>query len=109
MDTFHALADSNRRKIMELLARDGRLTATEICGQFSVSPQAISQHLKVLREARLVKVEKKAQQRIYQINPGTVLELEGWTKQLRQLWDQRYDALDQVLEKEKMLAKGGEK
>ena len=45
-------------------------------------------------------VEKRAQQRIYRINPEAMLELEDWAKQLRQLWNQRFDALDQVLEKE---------
>ena len=84
-----------------MLARDGQLSATEISDRFSVSPQAISQHLKVLREAKLVQVEKRAQQRIYQVNPEAMLELEGWARQLRQLWDQRFEALDKVLEMEK--------
>ena len=106
MDIFQALADPNRRKIIEMLARDGQLSATEISDRFSVSPQAISQHLKVLREARLVQVVKRAQQRIYQVNPEAMLELEAWARQLRQLWDQRFDALDQVLEVEKKRLKG---
>jgi len=89
-----------------MLARDGQLSATEISDRFSVSPQAISQHLKVLREARLVQVVKRAQQRIYQVNPEAMLELEAWARQLRQLWDQRFDALDQVLEMEKKRLKG---
>ena len=106
MDIFQALADPTRRKIIEMLARDGQLSATEISDRFSVSPQAISQHLKVLREARLVQVVKRAQQRIYQVNPEAMLELEAWARQLRQLWDQRFDALDQVLEMEKKRLKG---
>ena len=106
MDIFQALADPTRRKIIEMLARDGQLSATEISDRFSVSPQAISQHLKVLREAKLVQVEKRAQQRIYQVNPEAMLELEGWARQLRQLWDQRFEALDKVLEMEKKRLKG---
>lgn len=86
---------------MQILARSGQLSATEIYEQFQVSPQAISQHLKVLREAKLVQVEKRAQQRIYRVNPDAVLEVEDWARQLRQLWDQRFDALDQLLEEEK--------
>lgn len=105
MDKYTALADPTRRKIIELLARTGQLSATEISDQFPVSPQAISQHLKVLREAKLVQVEKRAQQRIYRINPGAMLELEDWARQLRQLWNQRFDALDEVLEAEKRKAK----
>jgi DNA-binding transcriptional ArsR family regulator len=101
MDLFSALSDPTRRKIIETLARNGQLPATEISDQFSISPQAISQHLKVLRKANLVRVEKRAQQRIYRINPEAMLELEEWARQLRQLWDQRFDALDQLIEEEK--------
>ena len=106
MDKFYALADPTRRKIIELLAKHGQLSAREISEQFPVSPPAISQHLKVLREAKLVQVEKRAQQRIYRINPEAMLELEDWARQLRQLWNQRFDALEQVLEEEKKRLKG---
>ena len=50
-------------------------------------------------------MEKRAQQRIYQINPDTMLEPEEWAKQMTQLWNQRFDALDKVLMEEKR--KGG--
>lgn len=101
MDRFHALADPTRRQIIEILARQGQLPATEIYEQFAVSPQAVSQHLKVLRQAKLVQVEKRAQQRIYQINPAAILELEEWARQLRQLWHERFDALEKIIEAEK--------
>ncbi len=101
MDIFSALADPTRRKIMELLASHGQLNATEISAEFDVTPPAVSQHLKILREANLVEMEKHAQQRIYRINPQAMLELEGWTRQLAQLWSQRLDALDEVLQAEK--------
>jgi DNA-binding transcriptional ArsR family regulator len=80
MDKFSALADPNRRLILEMLASSGQLAATEISDRFSVSPSAISQHLKVLREANLVRMEKRAQQRLYQINPETMGELEQWAR-----------------------------
>lgn len=101
---FQALAEPTRRNILEMLASNGQLSATDICNRFPVSHPAISQHLKVLREARLVRMEKRAQQRIYQINPDAMLELEEWAKQMTQLWNQRFDALDKVLvaEKKKM-------
>jgi DNA-binding transcriptional ArsR family regulator len=97
MDVFAALADPTRRKILELLAKRGQLSASDIYEQFQASPPAISQHLKVLRQAKLVQVEKRAQQRIYQINPEAVFELEDWARQMRQLWNRRFDALDQLL------------
>jgi DNA-binding transcriptional ArsR family regulator len=101
MDKFSALADPTRRKIMELLAGSGELSATDIAGQFPVSPPAISQHLKILREADLVLMEKRAQQRIYRINPEAMFEVEMWAQKLTQLWSQRFDALAEVLKAEK--------
>ena len=101
MDKFSALSDPTRRKIIEMLASNGPMSASDICEQFKVSPPAISQHLKALREADLVQMEKQAQQRIYQLNPDGMHELEDWAKSLLQLWDQRFDALDALLEREK--------
>ncbi len=104
MDAFHALAEPARRKIIEVLASEGELSATDIYGNFRMSHPAVSQHLKVLREAGLVQMEKRAQQRIYRINPGAMLELEGWVRRMTRLWSRRLDRLDKALEKEK---KGG--
>lgn len=101
MDMFYAVAEPNRRKIIQILARNGQLTATEIYSNFKISPQAISQHLKVLLEAKLLRMEKHAQQHIYQINPNSILELETWVKQTKKLWDDRLDRLDALLEEEK--------
>jgi len=101
MDLFSALADPTRRGILELLAKRGPLSATEVCEKFPVSPQAISQHLKVLREANLVQMEKRAQKRLYRLNPATLLQLEDWAGRVTQLWNQRFDALDKVLQAEK--------
>jgi DNA-binding transcriptional ArsR family regulator len=100
MDIFYALSDPTRRKILELLASQGELTATQIYANFPVSPPAISQHLKVLREVNLVKMEKHAQQRIYRINPEAVQELEDWSKQLARQWNRRLDVLDELLKDE---------
>ena len=94
---FDALAEPTRRQIVEMLAREGAMTAGDIQARFEVSAPAISQHLKVLREAGLVQVEKRAQQRIYRINPESMLELEAWAKRVRELWTGRFDALDALL------------
>ncbi len=100
MDTFHALAEPNRRRIIEMLAREGELSATEIHNRFSISAPAVSQHLKVLRQAGLVQMEKRAQQRIYRIAPEAMLEVESWANRIRQLWSDRFDALDALLKAE---------
>jgi len=101
MDIFNALAEPNRRRIVEILANQGALSASDISNKFDVSAPAISQHLKVLREANVLQMEKHAQQRMYQINPKAVMELEDWAKQIMQLWTQRYDAFERLLISEK--------
>ncbi len=101
MDMFAALADPTRRTILELLATRGELSATAIYEQFPVSPQAVSQHLKVLREAHLVEMEKRAQKRLYRLDPQTLSQFEAWVQQMKQRWSERFDALDTVLESEK--------
>ena len=98
MDIFTALAEPTRRTIIELLARSGPLSATEIYEQFPVSPQAVSQHLKVLRETQLVKMEKRAQKHVYHLNQETLSQFEAWVQQTRQRWSERFEALDTVLE-----------
>ncbi|OGO35569.1 MAG: transcriptional regulator [Chloroflexi bacterium RBG_16_57_11] len=100
MDVFSALADPTRRKIIELLADSGQLPAAEIAAHFPVSAPAISQHLKVLQEAGLVSVERRAQQRIYSLDPQAMLEMEDWSRRLRHLWNRRFDALEILLEQE---------
>lgn len=99
-DIFSAIADPTRRNILEMLAGNDEFPASEIHDKFQVSPQAISQHLKILREANLVHVEKRAQQRIYRINTDSMVELEEWTKSMRQQWSRRLDTLDAVLKAE---------
>ena len=101
MDMFVALADPTRRNILELLANSGELPATAIYQNFSMSPPAVSQHLKVLREAHLVEMEKRAQQHVYRLNPEKLSEFEAWVKHMQQRWEERFAALDIVLEREK--------
>src|SRR6266576_2140691 len=90
MDMFGALADPTRRNILELLAKRGELAATAIYEKFPVSPQAVSQHLKVLREAHLVEMEKRAQKRLYRLNPQALSQFEAWVQQTKQRWEPRY-------------------
>jgi DNA-binding transcriptional ArsR family regulator len=101
MDMFVALSDPTRRAILEILASSGELSATAIYEHFSISPQAISQHLKVLREANLVVMEKHAQKHLYRLNPQTLSQFEAWVQHMRQRWEERFEALDEVLEAEK--------
>jgi DNA-binding transcriptional ArsR family regulator len=93
MRSFAALADPTRRRIVEMLAR-GPLTAGEIASRFTVSASAVSQHLKVLRTARLVRVSVAAQQRIYELDAEGLAEIESWLDGVGPIWRKRLDALE---------------
>jgi DNA-binding transcriptional ArsR family regulator len=108
MDMFVALADPTRRNILEMLAGSGALPATAIYEHFSISPQAVSQHLKVLREAHLVVMEKHAQQRLYRLNPEALSAFEEWVQKTQRMYEERFAALDAVLEREKQKLAHGE-
>jgi len=103
MDIFAALAEPRRREIVGMLASNGQMSSSDISDQFKVTAAAISQHLKVLKEAELVRMEKRAQQRLYDINPESLEVVEDWARGLRQLWQARFEKLD------KLLADGKEK
>jgi DNA-binding transcriptional ArsR family regulator len=101
MDSFTALADPTRRHIVEMLSASGQLAAGDIASKFETSAPAISQHLKVLREADLVCMEKRAQQRIYSINEGALDDMQAWINKMRAFWSERLDALEPLLNSEK--------
>jgi DNA-binding transcriptional ArsR family regulator len=96
VETFTALADPKRRRIVELLAT-GEMAAGDINKHFRVSGPAISQHLKVLRDAHLVRVRVDAQRRVYSLDPKGLDELEEWLTAIRKFWSGRLDALERAL------------
>ena len=98
---FDALADPTRRSIIELLAANGQMAATEIYNKFQMTNPAVSQHLKVLRQAELVRIEKRAQQHIYRLNSSRMRDLEDWIKRTTDEWSERFEELDKVLGAEK--------
>ena len=97
MDAFLALADPTRRQIIESLA-NGESAFGELADQFDMSRPAVSQHLKVLREAGLVRVRKDAQRRIYRLNAGGLDELGEWLDSVKRFWGARLDDLERALD-----------
>ena len=93
---FAALADPTRRAILARLAA-GEATAGELAGGFPISPQAVSKHLNVLEGAGLIVRTRQAQWRRCRIAPGPLRDVADWVGQYRELWEQRYDALDDYL------------
>ena len=99
MTALQALSDPTRQRIVEMLAA-GALTSGEIAGRFELSPPAISQHLKTLKEARLVSVRIDRQRRIYTLDPDGVTEISDWVERIRAFWNPKLDALEAALKKD---------
>lgn len=99
MRTLEALADPTRRRIVELLAERER-SAGELVQKFSMTAPAVSQHLKILRDAQLVSVRPDAQRRIYAVNPAGLDELDAWLARTRRFWSSRLDLLERELRAE---------
>ena len=96
MDTFTALADPTRRRIIESLAT-GETAFGDLADKFEMSRPAVSQHLKVLRDAGIVTARADAQRRIYRLNDQSLDEVEAWLGTVREFWSQRLDRLEQLL------------
>jgi DNA-binding transcriptional ArsR family regulator len=96
MDTFIALADPTRRRIIESLAL-GETSFGDLADQFEMSRPAVSQHLKVLREAGIVTARADAQRRIYSLSDGALDEIDEWLGKVQKFWTQRLDKLEQLL------------
>jgi DNA-binding transcriptional ArsR family regulator len=99
MDALMALADPTRRQIIQSLA-GGESAFGDIAEQFEMSRPAVSQHLKVLREAGLVAVRKDAQRRIYRIEAGGLREVDEWLEKVRHFWGERLDDLERALQEQ---------
>jgi predicted transcriptional regulator len=99
----HKHVSANGRKIIETLALQGQMSSTQIASKFSITAQAISQHLKILRQSQVIHMDKRAQQRLYRINPDSLREIESWARQYVQLWEARFDAIDRILADEEDL------
>ena len=96
-EMFMALSEPRRRVIVQMLAKNGKMSAGDISKRFSVSSAAISQHLKVLKAAELVNVEKQAQRRIYELNSERLDDLERWISGLKEKWEERFELIDKLL------------
>ena len=96
MDIFTALADPTRRRIIESLAAS-ETSFGELANQFEMSRPAVSQHLKVLRDAGIVTARADAQRRIYRLNDDSLDEVDAWLGRVREFWAHRLDKLEQLL------------
>jgi DNA-binding transcriptional ArsR family regulator len=96
-DVFLAIADPTRRRLLDLLA-SGEKPVAELAEQFRVTLSSISQHLRVLREAELVRERRVGRQRLYRIDPGPLREVADWVRFYERFWTGKLKALGKYLE-----------
>lgn len=95
---FDAVAHPVRRRILTLL-KDGARPAGELARPFEMSLAAVSQHLRVLREAALVRERRKGRQIIYYLNPEPLMTVYEWIEGFGAFWNERLDALEDHLDR----------
>ena len=98
IDAFEVVAEPSRRRILELLRDDAR-PVNDLVVELGLSQPAVSKHLRVLRDAGLVDVQRDAQRRIYRLVPEPLVEIDDWLTPFRQAWARRLDALDAHLDR----------
>lgn len=93
-----ALVEPNRRAVLDLLSQ-GELSVSELTERLRLTQPQASKHLRVLREAGLVRVERRGQQRIYAVDPAPMVELDRWLAPYRRLWNRSLDDLGRHLDR----------
>ncbi|HEX8964949.1 MAG TPA: metalloregulator ArsR/SmtB family transcription factor [Patescibacteria group bacterium] len=101
---FSVLAEPNRLNIVEILSNQPQ-SVNQIVMKLHIRQPQVSKHLKILADAGVVDVNPIANKRIYALKPQAFKELDLWLKKYRVLWEDRFNALDKVLEKEKQKLK----
>jgi DNA-binding transcriptional ArsR family regulator len=92
-DVFHAIAHPARRRMLQAL-KAGERPAADLARPFGISFSAISQHLKILKDAHLVTERREGRNRLYQLRIEPLHEVHTWAEEFRALWSARLDALE---------------
>ena len=96
-DVFHAVADPTRRAILDRL-RGGGVAVVDLAERFDMTRPAVSKHLWVLREARLVREERDGRRRVYRLTPGPLRDVSQWIESYRSFWSANLLSLKRHLE-----------
>ena len=97
-DVFQAIADPTRRQIINLIAYQP-LNLNAIAENFDVSRPAISQHIKILIECGLINIKKNGRERYCEAKLEQLNEVAQWVEQYRKGWEERFDKMDDLLER----------
>jgi DNA-binding transcriptional ArsR family regulator len=95
-DVFQAIADPTRRAILVLIATNA-LTPNAIAEQFNTTRQAVSKHIKILNECELLAEKKVGREIYYQLRIDKMKEIDQWLTQFKEIWENRFSQLDQLL------------
>jgi DNA-binding transcriptional ArsR family regulator len=98
-DVFAVLANPVRRRILELLLKRP-FTVNDLVDEFRLHRPTVSEHLQVLRSAKLVRDERRGRERYYHIEPERLFEVDEWLKPFERYWRERMQALDDTLNEE---------
>lgn len=96
-DAFNAVAEPRRRQIVDLLAR-GERPVGDLVRELGLGQPQVSKHLRVLREVGVVDVRDRGRQRLYRVNGLALKPIHDWVKSYEQLWSQRFELIDDVLD-----------
>lgn len=100
-DVYAAIADPTRRAMLLRLATEGEKSASELLEPFSISQPAVSKHLRILREAGLIRSRKEGRMRIYEIEAGQLRGVYDWISHFEKHWDEKLDELGNYLDRKK--------
>lgn len=95
-DIFQAIADPTRRAIITLIAMQA-MTPNAIAEHFDSTRQAVSKHLQILIECELVTQKQQGREIFYQLEVNKMKEVDKWLNQFREIWEDRFNQLDEVL------------
>ena len=95
-DVFQAIADPTRRAILVLIAAQA-MTPNTVAEKFDTTRQAVSKHIKILTECKLLTRQKSGREVYYHFNSHKFLEIDIWLDQIKNLFENRFDQLDHVL------------
>jgi DNA-binding transcriptional ArsR family regulator len=94
---FQTLADPTRRAIFERLCREGEQTVGALTARAGVSQPAVSKHLRLLRQAKLVRDRHEGRQTHYSAEIGALAPLVDWTSRMKGFWESRFDGIEDLL------------
>ena len=96
-DAFNAVAEPKRRQILDVLVM-GERSVNDLVTLLGLAQPQVSKHLRVLREVGLVDVRDDGRQRMYRLNGQALKPIHDWIKNYEQMWNDRFEALDDVLD-----------